>query len=522
MRRAAEDTRLQSARALLQAGQTARADSLLKRILHYRPDEPGALHLAGLVARARGRTIRAAQLLGKAASASPDAPEIWQDYALALESAGKYEEAIAAHRRVVGMLPRSAKALASLGSACVAAGESDEGLRHLASATALEPDNAGIRCANGHAHLRTGDWLAAETAFEQALTIAPDHGPAMLGLGIARKEQGRLNDAIGILRLACQAMPSNTGARWHLGLSLLMAGEWAEGWMHHEARRQLPGIAIRRVRKAPWDGAPLHGRRLLVHAEQGILETIQFCRYLPLIGDASGEIVFLCPPSLIPLMGGLEADAEIARADTPTPRYDVEVPLMSLPHLLGRPLPSGAAYLSVERAHVDRWRARIAADSMLTVVISWQGEPGNPAESRHASPLALFAPLAGIRGVRFVSVQTGSGAVRPQLQPWCDRMLAPGIASDEGGGMLDTAALLAAADLVIAADTAVAHLAGALGTETWLALPHVPDWRWGVAGDTTPWYGSIRLFRQETPGDWDGVFARLAAALEARAAITRA
>ncbi|MPY71397.1 MAG: tetratricopeptide repeat protein [Alphaproteobacteria bacterium] len=518
MRHPGEDTRLASARAMLTAGKPDKAESLVKRMLHYQPDHAGALHLAGQIARARGRLVRAVQLLEKAAAARPDAADIWCDYGLALKAAGRHDEAVAAQRCVAGMLPASPLALANLGAACIAAGLTAEALSHLARADALAPGNAEILYNLGNAQLRAGDWPAAEAAFSRALDVEPLHAGAKTNLASVYKEQGRLEDALALLRVARAMHPDNADAEWNLALSLLTAGAWKEGWAHYEARRRIPGFALRHLRPAPWDGSPLDGRRLLVHAEQGMGDAIQFCRYLKHAAACGGEVAFLVHDRLAPLLSTLDVDIRVLEAGGKTPRYDVEAPLMSLPHLLRRP-DAGAdrsPYLKADPARVGRWRQVLPADGRITVAIAWQGCPDYAADTRRSIPLARFGPLAALDGVRLVSLQKGGGAEQLGLQGWAGRVAAPDETLDADGAFLDSAAILRNADLLVTSDTAMAHLGGALGVETWLALAHVPDWRWGRDGETTPWYSGMRLFRQRSPGDWDGVFAAIAAELRKR------
>jgi Flp pilus assembly protein TadD len=517
MRQPGEDTRLASARALMSAGKPDKAESLLKRMLHYQPDHPGALHLAGQVARQRGRLTRAVQLLEKAAAAAPDSAEIWCDYGLALKAAGMHDEAVTVQRHVVGMVPNSALALTNVGTACIAAGLTGEAVGFLGKARMLAPDNAEIVYNLGNAYLRAAEWVLAEDAFSAALEMAPAHEGAKVNLAAAYKEQGRLDDAIALLRVTTELHPLNADGAWNLALSLLMAGHWQEGWTLYEARRRIAGFAMRKVNPAPWDGGPLGERRLLVHAEQGMGDAIQFARYLPTLTRAGGKVTLLAHDRLGAMMRRLDPAPEVVEGSEKPPRYDVEAPMMSLPHLLGLPDPSAvtAPYLDAEPERVERWRD-VIPPGRLRVGIAWQGCPDYAADSRRSIPLTAFAPLTLVEGVRLVSLQKGGGVEQLPRQSWAGRVFSPGDTLDADGAFVDSAAILRNIDLLVTSDTAIAHLGGAMGVETWLALAHVPDWRWGLTGTACPWYPSMRLFRQAKPGDWGGVFADIAGALRER------
>jgi len=272
-----------------------------------------------------------------------------------------------------------------------------------------------------------------------------------------------------------------------------------------------------------WDGAPLAGRRLLLRAEQGLGDTIQFARYAR-AAARSGPVALECPAALARLLSqsGL-CEAVVARGEDVA--FDVEAALMSAPFLLDPGLECAGGmvpYLSAEPDRVCRWARRLDAARGLKVGVCWQGNPAYRADRVRSIPLARFLPLAGIPGVTLVSLQKGPGADQLAGLPSDSGIMDFGAALDEGSdAFVDTAAVMANLDLVVTSDTAAAHLAGALGIETWLALAFAPDWRWGRAGETTPWYPAMRLFRQGAPGDWDGVFAKIARELAARAGKAR-
>ena len=420
------------------------------------------------------------------------------------------------HRRVTGMLPDSARAWSNLGTALSAAGRREEAIAAILHAISFESHEPELHYNLGNALLEAGDPATAEAAFLRVLGRAPDHVGALTNLGCALKDQGRLAEAEAILRGAIALAPDNADLRWNLALALLAAGSYAEGWAFYEVRRAVHGFSIRPQKMPAWDGSPLCGRRLLVHAEQGLGDTLQFCRYLIGLRALGGEIVFEAPARLVPLLRSLPADIPVTeRAEGPL-RCDLHVPLLSLPHLLGPAAPfwpDSGPYISPEPARAARWAERLAGHAGLTVAIGWQGNAVYRNDAARSVPLAAFSPLASLPGLRLVSLQQGHGAEQIDAVPWRDGLLHLGEEIDRDGAFLDTAAILAHVDLVITSDTALAHLAGAMGVPIWLALAHVPDWRWGLAGAATPWYPAMRLFRQPARGDWRSVFDAMVRAI---------
>lgn len=505
---------LAMARAHRAGGQLDKAEAAARRLARKQGEaNPRVLHLLGLIARDRGRLDRAVQLFEKARAAAPEAPDILCDLGNALKQAGRHEQAVACHRAVARLLPLSAPALSNLGVALGAAGETAEAITHLSRAVELAPRDAEIRYNLGNAFLAHGDPAAAEAAFRDALSRAPDHVRAATNLGAMLRRHGRLNEARDALHQAVAAAPDDAEARWNLALAQLMAGDHAAGWANYEARRRLPGFAVNRFDAPGWDGAPIDGRTLLVHAEQGLGDCLQFCRYLDRLNAAGGRIVFQVPDRLVPLLAPLFPDIALVGADRRPPRFDLHAPLMSLPHLVGpaEPYwPGDGAYLRAEDARIGCWRERLGPAGGPTVAIAWQGNPDYETDRDRSAPLAAFGPLAAIPGIRLVSLQQGTATAEIAEVPWRDRVVDLGGEIDADGAFLDSAALVALADFTVSTDTALLHLAGGLGARTLAPLARVPDWRWGLEGDATPWYPSVALYRQERPGDWAAPFARIA------------
>ena len=296
-------------------------------------------------------------------------------------------------------------------------------------------------------------------------------------------------------------------------------GRFEQGWPGYEWRWKCKEFGSLPPFHPPlWDGSPLDGRTILVHAEQGLGDTLQFIRYAPLVHQRGGRVILVCQPPLIGLLTRSPGVERLVAQGEALPDYDVHVPLMSLPGLLGTTLesvPADVPYLDAEPQLVEAWRHRLGSYPGFKVGIVWQGNPKFRLDRRRSIPLAQFAPLARVPGVHLFSLQKGPGA--EQLAAVTDRFPV----TDLGRRLddfMDTAAVLKNLDLVISVDTAIAHLAGALGIPVWVALPFVPDWRWLMDREDSPWYPTMRLFRQARPGQWEDVFQRIAEALQRRLA----
>ncbi len=534
-----------------EAGNASKAASLCRQILRREPRHAEALLLMGRMAAAAGKPERAAQLFAKVATAptaattrlrlgvalreigrpeealahfeaasrlEPDSPDPHACRGNALKALGRHAESVAAHERAIALEPESPAFWSNLGLAYKDWGRHGEAVESLERAAALAPGASELHYNLGNGLLAAGRIVEAETSFRAALLREPGHARAIVNLGTAQKEQGRLDEAIATFRGAVAARPEDANAHWNLALALLMTGDWTQGWREYEWRRRLPGFPVERLDGPEWDGAPLAGRTLLVHAEQGLGDAIQFARCARAIPRDCGRVVLRCQPRLARLLSSAEGIDAVAPSDERLSDHDLQVPLMSVPGRLGEAADS-APYLRPEPALARDWAARLGAAGNLRIGIGWQGNPNYEADRRRSVPLPAFAALTEVPDISLYALQKGPG--REQIAGWPVEATLHDLGGDLDNGadaFVDTAAVLAGLDLVISSDTALPHLAGAMGVETWLVLPHLPDWRWGLEGETSHWYPSMRLFRQDGPGDWAGVFARVVQALRERVA----
>ncbi|HEY0838478.1 MAG TPA: tetratricopeptide repeat protein, partial [Azospirillum sp.] len=477
--------------ALMAAKDHHRAEAAYRRALALRPESVEALNNLGGACLGQGRHDEAETLYVRALRLRPDYPDAHNNRAYALLERGRLEEAALSLRRSIAVRPDVVDPYANLG--------------YLARLKACD--------APGYA--------TAERICRRALRLVPGHGVAHNNIGIVALDLGRLAEAEAAFRTALAVNPDDADAHFNLSLVLLKSGRLAEGWEEYEWRWKTRQLTAPAFARPPWTDEDPAGRTILLHAEQGHGDTLHFARYAPLLARRGARVVLVVQPALKRLMSGLPGLAAVCTDGDALPAFDLHAPLMSLPRLFGTTLdgiPAAVPYLTPPADAAARWRDRLPADGRLRVGLVWSGDPrpgvvrANLTDRRRSVGLASFAPLAGTPGVRFVSLQKGGPAAQAKAPP-------PGLElvdwMDEVGDFADTAALIANLDLVITVDTSVAHLAGGLGKPVWVLSRHDGCWRWLTDREDSPWYPTLRLYRQEAPGDWEGVFARVAADLKA-------
>jgi tetratricopeptide (TPR) repeat protein len=472
------------------------AASCFRRVLRDRPDDADARNNLGTALWEQGRPDEAEAHYRRAIALRPDDPDLLNNLGNALWDRARPDEAADCYRRALALRPDSAETLTSLGLVLSGLSHSDEAVDCCRRALALRPDSADAHDNLGAALGRRG--LADESlaCFDRALEIRPDHAEAHRNRAMAR----------------------------------LARGDFARGWDEYEWRWRCRGRIPPRFTRPPWDGGDLSGRTILLHAEQGLGDTLQFVRYTALVKRRGGNVLLLGPTPLARLLCRtpgidrvLATDLDPATVpEEQLPPFDVHAPLLSLPRIFGTTgadIPADVPYLSADPDAVGRLRGVFEASPGFRVGIVWQGNPRYRLDRLRSFPLARLAPLAGVQGVRFIALQQGAGSEQlgatPGRFPVAEARTFLGHPPRD---FLETAAILPHLDLVVTADSAVGHLAGGMGIRTWLALPYAAEWRWLADRDDSPWYPGHRLFRQETPGDWDGVFRRMADALALEAA----
>ena len=482
------------------AGRLAEAEQIYRQVIAAAPRHADALHALGALALQLGNPAVADSLLRQAIALKP-AADFQLTRAHALLGLNQPAEAERTVRTILRARPASPEAHQLLGHALADLGQPERAIEAYEAALRLNPGLPDIRNNLGMA-LRLANRL--EDA-EQQLRLAPPEPESLVNLSSVQKERGEFVQAEATLRQALRLAPDNPVLCYNWSLLMLLLGRTAEAWDGWEQRFRAGAIPIRAFDQPQWGGDPLGNRTLLVHSEQGLGDVIQFARYLPAI---KGNVVFMAPPRLVRLLRGNPAMPHMVPADGEPPAADVVVPLLSVParcDLPALPIP----YLYAEPERTAMWKRRIG-DGGFKVGIAWQGFSGRFEDRGRSLPLTAFRPLAK-DGVRLISLQKGEGEEQIAAADFPVAVL-DGL--DNGpDAFMDTAAAMMAMDLVITSDTSIAHLAGALGRPVWVALRRVPDWRWMLNRSDSPWYPTMRLFRQSVDGDWGTVFAAMAEAL---------
>ena len=417
----------------------------------------------------------------------------------------------------VELAPESPDALFLQGSVFSALGRHEDAVSALARAETLSPHSWDVAEKLGCTLWALGRWTEARAAFERALKIRPESSLSLGNLGLVLADLGLLDESLARFERSLLIDPTNHEFHRSRALVWLLRGEFTRGWPEYEWRFGCAGLPVRPFPRPLWDGSPLRGRSIMIHCEQGLGDTFQFLRYIPLVKERGGRVILICQPALKALLLSLPiADVLLAQGD-PIPPFDVHAPLLSLPRIFGTTLetiPARIPYLEPDQASIDRWRTRVASVQGFKIGVAWQGSPKYRKDRERSFPLRRLAPLAALPNVRLISLQKGFG--REQVAPEHARVPVIDFTDEldeTTGPFLDTAAIIKSLDLVITPDTVHAHLAGALGAPVWVALADVPHWPWLLGRNDSPWYPSARLFRQPRRGNWESVFTAITTAL---------
>ena len=499
------DIAIEWALALFEAGNAAAALSVLRD--RNIDDSPRGLTVQADAHRATGAFGDAGRLYLSLLKLEPVNASAQISLGVCLQEAGDLEEAMACYNVALTLAPNSAEALTNLGLAQSATGDLGAALNTLQRAAALEPGDPETQCALGATLQMAGRAGEAAACFEQAIAVAPGHARAWSNLGNARQDQQRLADARDAHDRAVALAPDDAEIHWNRAMTLLLSGDLTTGFAEYEWRTQTADHAPPTHSSPCWEGDSSAGLQLLLLAEQGFGDAIQFARYVPLLQARGADVFLQCHPKLTALFETLDGSATVLPTGEPPPPVDAHLPLMSLPHLLGitaDSIPADCPYL---RPPSDA-RAPPPGDGRPRVGLCWTGNPNHPDNPHRSLAFEGLTSVLARGDIDWRSLQFGPAAAEatghlPEDPAWT--------ACLEGFG--NTAAALQSCDLVITVDTSTAHLAGALGRPVWLLLKYAPDWRWMIGRTDSPWYPTARLFRQAAPGDWTDVVARVDTAL---------
>ncbi len=477
------------------------------KAIEFKPDYPQAYNSRGNALQALSRLEEAVASYDTAIALKPDYASAYSNRGNALQYLERFEDAIESYGRAICLRPDYGEAYNNRGVVCKRLERFDEALRDFETAIALLPGRAGLHNNRGNVLQELKRFEDAIESYDAAIALSPQYPDAHCNRGVALHELKRFNEATESFDRALELKPDYPEAIYARGLVHLLTGQFEIGWRGYEARktRRRRPVGNRRFGKPIWlGGADISGKTILVDWEQGFGDAIQACRYIRLLEDSGATVLFAPHKELRTLMRGLNASPHLVDLDTGIPQFDLHCPLMSLPLAFKTDIAStpGAGYLSADDEKAAAWNDRLGGKTKPRIGVVWRGNP-IPDKGRSID-VETFRRLFNPR-FEFISLQKEvSDAERALL----DRA---GVlhAGDAFADFSDTAALCVLMDLVISVDTSVAHLAGALGIPVWVLLTWVPDWRWLLDRDDSPWYPSMRLFRQKTRGDWNSALGRV-------------
>lgn len=496
-------------------GHFDKAERLCAAILEYRRDDFDALHLAGFIRLQRGRHLEAIDLLTRAVKVNAHSVDAVSNLGLAFHGAGRLEEAIAHYRSALVLAPRHPEILYNLGNAHLAQGRIDDALKSYDEVLSLNPSHVGAHVNRGNTLLRFNRPADALASYDRALALMPSHPQILTNRGHALRRLNRPQEALGDFAAALSKAPEFPEAHFEMALARMTLGDFDAGWKEYEWRWKTGAFADKRRAFRPplWLGdAPLAGKTILLHAEQGLGDTIQFIRYAPLLLERGARVICEVQGELVSLLSQLEGVEVIAQGDR-LPDFDLHCPLLSLPLAFGASLetiPAATPYLAAPAPRIADWRDRLGQRPPRAGFV-WSGSTAHKNDANRSIPLARLASFFENLPLACVSLQRETREA--------DRVVLQQVPNliDLGEGLsdfTDTAAVISLLDVVVSVDTAVAHLAGAMGKQVVILLPHAADFRWLRERQDTPWYPTARLLRQPSFGDWDGVIAGLAGELQ--------
>ena len=549
------EARLQLIAGLMQAGKIADAAAVCHEALLFRPNNPDLYNHLGIALVRQDKLDEGVAAFGQALRFKPDFAEAINNLGNTLLRQNRHDDAIVQFREALRIRPDLPHPLTNLAGAMLQKGEIEEAIRLYREAIERSPRDPELHFNIGNAYRTKKTFVDAKSSYERALEIDGNHLGARLNLGILDMEEGRFDqavagfretiarkpdhaeafscwgvaclhqgsaeEAIGKFERAIEIDPEHGDYRLNRALTWLSLGDYERGWPEYEWRWKLKKAMPRPFHQPAWDGSDLPQGTILLYAEQGLGDTLQFIRYASLVKARVGKVLFDGPPMLKGLLASCPGIDEIVESsDAAAGKFDVQAPLLSLPRILGHRLqdvPAATPYVFADPAVEPRWKQRADKMEGLKVGIVWQGNPQYAGDRWRSVGLPLLGRLAAVPGVSVASLQKGHGSEQlkewngPKIDDWSEEFSAD---------FRDVAAAVASLDLVIAVDTAIAHLAGALGKPVWILIPFSSDWRWLRNREDSIWYPSARLFRQRRSGDWEEVVARLQTELAALASVS--
>lgn len=515
---------LERARAFHDQGATDQARQCCLAILRHSPDDVRALCLLAEIAADARRTEEGLQWAQHAIAVDPRSASAHYLAGRLLQDAGRLKEAESSYRAVLRLRPDYAKAHNNLGSVLHMQGKLEEALACYRRALDLDPSQP--EAIQNYASLTRDPEVLAQAieGYLRQTRANPNDAVAFTNLANTYRELGRYREALESFERAIAADPDNAEAHFSRSFVLLLCGDYAQGWREYEWRWRISAFnaPLREFPEAMWDGREIADGAILLNAEAGFGDTLQFVRYAPLVAERCSSVILRCPAELSSLMKAVKGVGAVVSHREALPPYAAHLPMMSLPKVFGTTLqnvPWTGPYVHADPERAAAWRPLVEADAgQLKAGLVWAGRPQQWDDRKRSITLDLLAPLARIAGVIFYSLQKGEAAAQASSPPKGMKLVDLTARIQD---FSDTAALVSHLDLVITIDTSVAHLAGAMGVPTWVLVAHAPDWRYHLERSDNPWYPTMRLYRQDRDGDWAGPIARVAEMLKEETLIAK-
>ena len=502
--------------ALKNHGKLEAAIASYRQALKWRPDYVEAHNNLGVALSKQGELEASIACYRRALELKPDYAESYSNLGSAFKDQGKLDEALACYDRALELKPDFAEVHSNLGVVLHEQFKLDEAVASYRRALEISPDCVGVLSNLGNALRDQGKLDASVTCYRKALELDADFAEAHCNLGIALKDMGKLEDAAACYRRALELKTDYPEANFGLGLVYMLSGNWKSGWPKYEWRWRTKGFSRRPYLQPQWDGSPLAGKTILLYAEQGLGDTLQFIRYASIVKQFGCTVLVQCQRSLLGLLDGIPGVDQWIDDSKDLPSFDFHCPLMSVPGVLKTSIdtiPASIPYLIPKESLVEKWKKRMMEFEGFRIGICWQGNRNFRDDRERSVPLKCFEPLANTPGVCLINLQKGEGI--EQLNQLRNAFSITDFGDEldrESGPFLDTAAVMKNLDLVVTVDTVTGHLAGALGVPVWVALPNVPHWPWLLDRADTPWYPTMRLFRKREEA-WYPVFLKMVEAL---------
>jgi tetratricopeptide (TPR) repeat protein len=495
-------------------GQIDEAITYYQKAVELEPDYADAYYNLGAAFQDKRQFDLAIDYYQKAVELEPDLDDAYYNLGIIWQEKMRFDEAIASYQKTLELNPKRADAYNNLGTIYKEQKQYDKALIYFYRASVSDPGLAKAHVNLGSIYQEQGRLDEAITFYKKALEIDPDLDYANNNMGRVLQDKGQVDHAIACFQNVLKLNPDNALAHWNMARALLLSANFKQGWQENEWRWKINEYSPQNFQQPLWDGSDIEGRSILLHAEQGFDDTIQFIRYAPLVAQKGARVIVECQREVASLLKGLEGIGHIVMQGDQLPAFDIHCPLLSLPLVFNTTIdriPAKIPYISADPLLVDKWKVRMQQDtSDLKIGVTWSRNSWNKYDQYRLFALGAFGTLGRFEGISWYSLQQGKAAEQAKHPPEGMKLIDY---MEETQDFMDMAALIQNLDLVISLDSPVAHLAGALGKQVWTLLPFSPDWRWMLDREDSPWYPTMRLFRQPDTGEWEPVIEKLGASL---------